>query len=81
MTTADYDAVGWATGFTTDDAWIDVPGATDERGRLRQARELTPSPPLHTPGRTRQHTRSSALLGCVGDGAALLADRIDGGRP
>ena len=29
----EYDAVVWATGFTTDDSWVDVPDATDERGR------------------------------------------------
>jgi putative flavoprotein involved in K+ transport len=73
---ADYDVVVWATGFTTDDSWIDVPDATDERGRLRQTRGVTPSAGLYTLGRSWQHTRGSALLGWVGADAAFLAEQI-----
>jgi putative flavoprotein involved in K+ transport len=75
-THAEYDAVVWATGFTTDDSWVDIPDATDERGRLRQARGVTPSPGLYTLGRAWQHTRGSALLGWVGADAAFLAEQI-----
>lgn len=75
-TSAEYDAVVWATGFRTDDSWIDVPGATDELGRLRQARGVTSSPGLYTLGRAWQHTRGSALLGWVGADAAFLAEQI-----
>jgi putative flavoprotein involved in K+ transport len=75
-TRAAYDVVVWATGFTRDDSWIDIPDATDERGQLRQARGISPSPGLYTVGRTWQHTRGSALLGWVGDDAAYLAERI-----
>ena len=77
-THAEYDAVVWATGFTTNDSWIDVPDATDERGRLRQSRGITPSPGLYTLGRSWQHTRGSALLGWVGNDAAFLAEQIAG---
>ena len=73
---AEYDAVVWATGFTTDHSWIDVPDATDERGRLRQHAGVTPSPGLYMLGRTWQHTRGSALLGWVGNDAAFLAEQI-----
>jgi putative flavoprotein involved in K+ transport len=75
-TRAEYDAVVWATGFTTDDSWIDVPNATDEGGRLRQSRGINSSPGLYTLGRSWQHTRGSALLGWVGNDAAFLADQI-----
>jgi putative flavoprotein involved in K+ transport len=75
-THAEYDAVVWATGFTTNDSWIDVPDAADERGRLRQSRGITPSPGLYTLGRSWQHTRGSALLGWVGNDAAFLAEQI-----
>jgi putative flavoprotein involved in K+ transport len=82
---ADYDVVVWATGFNTDDSWIDVPDATDDSGRLRQVRGVTPSPGLYTLGRSWQHTRGSALLGWVGNDAAYLAEqiagRMTGGRP
>jgi putative flavoprotein involved in K+ transport len=73
---AEYDAVVWATGFTTNDSWIDVPDTSDERGRLRQSRGITPSPGLYTLGRSWQHTRGSALLGWVGNDAAFLAEQI-----
>jgi putative flavoprotein involved in K+ transport len=73
---AEYDAVVWATGFATDDSWVDVPDATDERGRLRQTRGITPAPGLYTLGRIWQHTRGSALLGWVGNDAAFLAEQI-----
>lgn len=73
---AEFDVVVWATGFTTDDSWIDVPGVTDARGRLRQSRGVTPCPGLYTLGRTWQHTRTSALLGWVGNDAAFLAVQL-----
>ncbi len=75
-TRGQYDVIIWATGFTTDDSWIDIPDATDARGRLRQSRGVTPSPGLYTLGRSWQHTRGSALLGWVGNDAAFLAGEI-----
>jgi putative flavoprotein involved in K+ transport len=74
--TAEVDAVVWATGYTTDHSWVDVPDATDTHGRLMQKRGVTPSPGLYTVGLTWQHTRGSALLGWVGADAAFLADQI-----
>jgi putative flavoprotein involved in K+ transport len=74
----EYDAVVWATGFTIDDSWIDVPDATDAHGRLRQSRGVTASAGLYTLGRSWQHTRGSALLGWVGNDAAFLAEQIAG---
>jgi putative flavoprotein involved in K+ transport len=71
-----FDVVVWATGFSTDDSWIDVPDATDTRGRLRQSRGVTASPGLYTLGRSWQHTRGSALLGWVGNDAAFLSAEI-----
>ena len=73
---SEYDAVLWATGFTHDNTWIDIPGIADEAGRIRQLRGVTPSPGLYTLGLTWQHTRGSALLGWVGNDAAFLAKRI-----
>jgi putative flavoprotein involved in K+ transport len=74
--TAEFDAVIWATGYTSDHTWIDVPEATDKHGHLMQKRGLTPSPGLYTLGLTWQHTRGSALLGWVGADAAYLAEQI-----
>jgi putative flavoprotein involved in K+ transport len=74
--TAEYDVLVWATGFTTDHTWIDVPGLTDEGGRVRHRRGVTEAPGLYLLGQTWQHTRGSALLGWVGNDAAYLADQI-----
>jgi putative flavoprotein involved in K+ transport len=79
--TAEYDTVIWATGFTRDRSWIDIPGIADDRGRLRHTRGVTPSPGLYTLGLTWQHTRGSALLGWVGDDAAFLAQQIESRSP
>ncbi len=73
---ADFDAVVWATGFRADHTWIDIPGVTDQRGRIRHQRGVTPSPGLYMLGLTWQHTRGSALLGWVGRDAAFLAGQI-----
>jgi putative flavoprotein involved in K+ transport len=79
--TGEYDAVVWATGFTQDDTWIDIPDVHDERGRLQQCRGVTPSSGLYTLGRSWQHTRGSALLGWVGDDAAYLAGQMASATP
>ncbi|HEX7461474.1 MAG TPA: hypothetical protein VF317_04815, partial [Dermatophilaceae bacterium] len=71
-----YDAVVWATGFTTDHSWIDIPGLKDEQGRIRHQRGVTPSSGLYMLGLTWQNTRGSALLGWVGADAAFLAEQI-----
>lgn len=74
---SNFDTVIWATGFTMDNSWIDVPGVTDDRGQIRQARGITPSPGLYTLGLTWQHTRGSALIGWVGNDADFLAEQIE----
>jgi putative flavoprotein involved in K+ transport len=73
----DYDGVVWATGFRIDHSWIEVPEVKDERDQVRHVRGVTGSPGLYLLGMTWQHTRTSALLGWVGDDAAFLADRIE----
>jgi putative flavoprotein involved in K+ transport len=73
---ADFDAVVWATGFTTDHSWIDVQQAKDDQGHILHERGVTPSPGLYMLGLTWQHTRGSALLGWVGRDAAFLAGQI-----
>jgi putative flavoprotein involved in K+ transport len=73
----DYDAIVWATGFRTDHSWIDVPVVKDEDGRIRHRRGVTEARGLYMLGLTWQYTRTSALLGWVGDDAAFLADEIE----
>lgn len=74
--TTEFDAVIWATGYTTDHSWINIPSAKDELGRIRHNRGVTPAPGLYMLGLTWQHTRTSALLGWVGNDAAYLAERM-----
>jgi len=73
---AEFDAVVWATGFTVNHSWIDIPDVKDEQGRVLHRRGVTPSPGLYLLGLTWQHTRGSALLGWVGDDAAFLAEQV-----
>jgi putative flavoprotein involved in K+ transport len=75
---ADYEAIVWATGFRVDHSWVGIPEIKDERGQIRHVRGVTDSPGLYLLGMTWQHTRTSALLGWVGIDAAYLADRIEG---
>jgi putative flavoprotein involved in K+ transport len=72
----DVDVVVWATGYRLDYSWIDIPGLSDERGRITHKRGVTTSPGLYLLGQTWQHTRGSALLGWVGNDAAFLAEQI-----
>jgi putative flavoprotein involved in K+ transport len=73
---SEFDAVIWATGYTTDHTWIEVPDAKDERGCIRHSRGVTPSPGLYMLGLAWQHTRGSALLGWVGADAEFLTEQI-----
>jgi putative flavoprotein involved in K+ transport len=72
----EFDTVIWATGYTTDHSWIDVPAAKDEQGRIRHTRGVTTAPGLYVLGLTWQHTRGSALIGWVGKDAAFLTRQI-----
>jgi putative flavoprotein involved in K+ transport len=74
---AEYEAIVWATGFRVDHSWIEIPEIKDERGHIRHMRGVTDSPGLCLLGMTWQYTRTSALLGWVGNDAAYLADRIE----
>jgi putative flavoprotein involved in K+ transport len=76
----DVSAVIWATGFTVDHSWIDVP-VFDEDGRALHRRGVTESPGLYFLGLSWQHTRGSALLGWVKDDAAYLGQEISAYRP
>ena len=67
--------VVWATGFTRDFSWIDVP-VLDERGEPVHERGVTPARGLYFLGLPWQHTRGSALLGWVAADAEHIAARV-----
>jgi putative flavoprotein involved in K+ transport len=75
---SEINSVIWATGYKVDHSWIDVPEAKDATGRIRYQRGVTPSPGLYMLGLTWMHTRTSALLGWVGEDADFLAEQIAG---
>jgi putative flavoprotein involved in K+ transport len=77
----DVDAVVWATGFRADHRLIEVPGAIDETGRVRQDGGVGAVDGLYTVGQPWQTNRGSALLGFVGADASLIAQRIAASRP
>jgi putative flavoprotein involved in K+ transport len=66
----------WATGFTRDYDWIDVP-VFDDAGAPVHERGVTAAPGLYLLGLPWQHTRGSALLGWVKDDAEYIVRRID----
>lgn len=74
----DADTVVWATGYRTDDTWVDIDAALDDHGELIQRRGVTSVPGLYTIGRPWQHTTGSALLGFVQYDAAWLVEQLAG---
>ena len=68
-------AVVWATGFSRDDQWIDVP-IFDQAGYPEQRRGVTSCPGLYFLGLPWQHTWGSGRLSGVGADAEYLADAI-----
>jgi putative flavoprotein involved in K+ transport len=71
----DVHTVIWATGYTYDYGWMNVP-VVDERGRPLQVRGVTAEAGLYFLGLHWMHTFRSGLLAGVGDDAAYLADVI-----
>lgn len=66
----------WATGYTQDYSWIDVPELLDEDGKIMYNRGITNIEGLYFLGMPWQHRRGSALLLGVGDDAEYLAKQI-----
>ncbi len=80
--TAEVDAVVWATGYRSDYPWLYLPGVVDD-GQVRHEAGVTEVPGLYFLGLPWQTSRGSALLGFVGADAATLSARMaaDAGRP
>ncbi|WIV59163.1 flavin-containing monooxygenase [Amycolatopsis nalaikhensis] len=71
-TSAEIDAVVWATGFRQNHSWIRIPEAVCG-GRLCHRGGVTSTDGLYVLGLPWQRTAGSALLGFVGRDAAQLA--------
>ena len=70
-------AVIWATGFTGDYSWLDVPGVSlDARGLISTVDGVSPVLGLFVLGSPWLIDRSSGILLGVGKDAEWIADRI-----
>ena len=73
----DVATVVWATGFTQDFGWIDVPGVIGEDGWPRELRGVVQDAPgLYFCGLSMQSSFRSMLIGGVGADAAFVAQEI-----
>lgn len=70
------DNVIWATGFTRDYHWLNVPEVLDSDGRPLHHRGETNAKGLFFLGLPWQYSRKSALIGGVGQDAAHLLPMI-----
>ena len=75
-TSAEVDAVVWATGYRSDYSWLHVPGVIGDDGAVRHQAGVTDVPGLHFLGLPWQTSRGSALLGFVGRDAEALDRRL-----
>ncbi|WP_394233327.1 flavin-containing monooxygenase [Niallia oryzisoli] len=66
----------WATGYTLDYSWIDVPGLLDPDGKVKHIRGMTDIKGLYFLGLPWQYRRGSALLLGVGEDAEYLVKHI-----
>jgi putative flavoprotein involved in K+ transport len=71
----DVRTVLWATGFTQDFGWLDVP-VLEPDGTPRHRRGVSELAGLYFVGLRFQHRQSSALIGGVGQDAEYVAGRI-----
>jgi putative flavoprotein involved in K+ transport len=74
-TSAEVDAVVWATGYRSDYSWLHVPGVTED-GAVRHDAGVSDVPGLYFLGLPWQTSRGSALLGFVGRDAEALDRRL-----
>ena len=71
----DITTVLWATGFSHDFGWLEVP-VLDATGEPIQRRGATASPGLYFLGLRRMYTIKSSFIGGVGEDAAYVAEQI-----
>ncbi len=74
---ANVSALIWATGFTGDFSWIDLP-LLDAEGRPMHKRGVSPVPGLYFVGYPWLNSRKSGIVYGVGEDAQFIADAIAG---
>jgi putative flavoprotein involved in K+ transport len=74
-TSVEPELVVWATGFTSDYSWIDVP-VLDDEGSPAHRRGVTDSPGVYFLGMHLQWSLGSALIGFVRHDAKFIVERV-----
>jgi putative flavoprotein involved in K+ transport len=72
---AGISSVIWATGYTTDFGWVELP-LFDDRGEPARSRGVTGARGVYFLGLSWLHKLKSSILCGVGEDAAYLAERI-----
>lgn len=75
LTSGEIRTIVWATGFTPDFSWLDVP-VFDDRGRIRHDGGVVDAPGLYLLGATFLRRRKSSFIHGAGDDATELADHL-----
>ncbi len=75
LTTGAIRTIVWATGFSPDYSWLDVP-VLDRRGRLRHDGGVVESPGLYVMGLPFLRRRKSSLIDGAGDDARDLSTHL-----
>jgi putative flavoprotein involved in K+ transport len=71
-----YNAVVWATGFTTDYSWIDIPELFDAKGNLKHRKGVSNIPGLYFLGMEWQRSRSSSLIAGTARDAKYIIKKL-----
>lgn len=70
------DNIVWATGFTPDFSWIQIPDAVGSDGKPHHHLGVSPVSGIYFIGLPWQRSRGSALMGWVKNDATYLASKI-----
>ncbi|MDP2494209.1 NAD(P)/FAD-dependent oxidoreductase [Shimia thalassica] len=77
LAAANVTNVIWATGYTQDFSWIDLPNACDANGAPYHQRGASPEPGLYFLGLPWQSRRGSTFIWGVWHDASHVADQIE----
>ena len=75
LTNGDISTIIWATGYSPDYSWLDVP-VFDRKGQIRHDGGIVESPGLYLMGLQFLRRRKSALMDGAGDDARDLSDHM-----
>jgi putative flavoprotein involved in K+ transport len=77
LTDGSIRTVLWATGYTPDFSWLDVP-VLDHKGAVQHDGGITPAPGLYVIGMPFLRTRRSTLIDGAGDDAGAISAHLAG---